>query len=66
MEIIFLLIPISLLFIIAITAIFFWAIKTGQYDDLEGPRHQILMDDDSVPDPVERKTNGKSETGPDQ
>ncbi len=26
--------------------IFLWAIKSGQYEDLEGPAHRILMDDD--------------------
>lgn len=24
----------------------FWAIKNGQYDDLDGPAQRILMDDD--------------------
>jgi cbb3-type cytochrome oxidase maturation protein len=24
----------------------FWAIKSGQFDDMEGPAHRILMDDD--------------------
>jgi cbb3-type cytochrome oxidase maturation protein len=24
----------------------FWAIKTGQYDDFEGPAQRILMDED--------------------
>lgn len=24
----------------------FWAIKSGQYDDLDGPAQRILMDDD--------------------
>ena len=27
---------------------FLWAVKTGQFDDLEGPAHRILMDDDDV------------------
>jgi len=26
--------------------IFFWAVRGGQYDDLEGPAHRILDDDD--------------------
>jgi cbb3-type cytochrome oxidase maturation protein len=26
--------------------IFVWAIRSGQYDDMEGPAHRILMDDD--------------------
>lgn len=48
MEIVFLLIGISLVLVIVIARFFFWAIKSGQYDDLEAPRHQILMDDDDT------------------
>jgi len=25
--------------------IFFWAVDSGQYDDLDGPAHSILFDD---------------------
>lgn len=25
---------------------FVWAVKSGQFDDMEGPAHRILMDDD--------------------
>lgn len=46
MTILYLLIPLTLLVMgIAIWA-FIWAVKTGQFDDLEGPAHRILMDDD--------------------
>ncbi len=48
MEIIYLLIPISLVLIGLIIAAFLWAIKSEQFDDLEGPAHQILMDNDKV------------------
>jgi cbb3-type cytochrome oxidase maturation protein len=47
MEIIYLLIPLSLLLVGLIIWIFIWAIRSGQFDDLEGPAHQIIMDDDS-------------------
>ncbi len=47
MEIIYLLIPVSLLLIGLIVWVFFWAVRSGQFDDLEGPAHRILMDDDS-------------------
>jgi len=47
MEVIYLLIPLSLLLVGLIIWIFIWAIRSGQFDDLEGPAHQILMDDDS-------------------
>jgi cbb3-type cytochrome oxidase maturation protein len=46
MEIIYLLIPLSLLLVGLIVWIFVWAIRSGQYDDMEGPAHRILMDDD--------------------
>ncbi|MGD2055475.1 MAG: cbb3-type cytochrome oxidase assembly protein CcoS [Gammaproteobacteria bacterium] len=49
MEIIYLLIPVSLIVVALIIGAFVWAIRSGQFDDLEGPAHQILMDDD---DPV--------------
>jgi len=26
--------------------VFFWAVRNGQYDDMEGPAHRILDDDD--------------------
>jgi nitrogen fixation-related uncharacterized protein len=25
--------------------VFFWAVDSGQYDDLDGPAHSILFDD---------------------
>lgn len=29
--------------------ILFWAIRSGQYEDLEGPAHRILWDDNDRP-----------------
>ncbi len=48
MEIVYLLIPISLVLIGLVIAAFLWAIKSEQFDDLEGPAHQILMDNDKL------------------
>jgi len=45
-EILYLLIPISVILIFFIVWIFLWAVKSGQFDDMEGPAHRILMDDD--------------------
>lgn len=46
MSILFLLIPLGMIFLgIAIWA-FLWAVKSGQFEDMEGPAHRILMDDD--------------------
>ncbi|MDY6994659.1 MAG: cbb3-type cytochrome oxidase assembly protein CcoS [Pseudomonadota bacterium] len=46
MNILYLLIPISLVIISLIIWAFLWAIQSGQFDDLEGPAHEIIMDKD--------------------
>jgi len=46
MEILFVLIPLAVVLMIVAVAFFLWTVKSGQYDDLEGPAHRILMDDD--------------------
>lgn len=46
MDIIYITIPVTLLFIATGVLIFFWASKSGQFDDLEGPAHRILFDED--------------------
>ncbi|NVK39455.1 MAG: cbb3-type cytochrome oxidase assembly protein CcoS [Gammaproteobacteria bacterium] len=46
MDIIFITVPVTLLFIASGVAIFFWANKGGQFDDLDSPAHRILFDDD--------------------
>lgn len=40
------LIPIALIMGAAGLAAFFWSVKSGQYDDLEGAAARILLDDD--------------------
>ena len=47
MEILFLLIPLAIIIAFVIAGFFFWSVKNGQFDDLQGPAHSILMDDDS-------------------
>ena len=46
MEVIYLLIPISLVLVGVIIYFLFWAIRSGQFDDMEGSGYQILMDND--------------------
>ena len=47
MDILFLLIPMSVALVLLIGAVFWWAVRSGQFDDLDGPAHRILADDDS-------------------
>ena len=47
MDILILLIPLSLILVGVIAWVMLWAAKSGQFDDLEGPAHSVIMDDDS-------------------
>jgi cbb3-type cytochrome oxidase maturation protein len=48
MEVLMLLIPMSVVLVALIGAVFWWSVRSGQFDDLEGPAHRILADDDRV------------------
>ncbi|MDP9521585.1 cbb3-type cytochrome oxidase assembly protein CcoS [Pseudomonas putida] len=45
MPALYVMIPAALLLVGVAVYIFFWAVDSGQYDDLEGPAHSILFDD---------------------
>ena len=49
MSILWLLIPISLIFGAIALAAFFWSLHTGQYEDLEGAAERILFDEEDRP-----------------
>ena len=61
MDILFLLIPISLIIMGIAVWVFLWAIRSGQFEDLEGPAHRILMDDDDPLIPHRPKLKGDKE-----
>ena len=46
MDILFLLIPLSVVLVFVIGAVFWLALKGGQFDDLESPGFNIVLDDD--------------------
>lgn len=45
MNILLALIPISLILLLIAVAAFFWAVKRGQFDDLDTPALDILRED---------------------
>ncbi len=49
MDVIYWLIPFVLIIGLIMLAVLVWAIKSGQYDDLEGEASRILMDDEDEP-----------------
>ena len=46
MEVIYGLIPLMIIIGLAMVVVFFWTVKSGQYEDLEGDANRILMDED--------------------
>ena len=48
MEVLYLIIPLSIVLVIGIGWVFIWSVKSGQFDDLEGPAHRLIMEDDEI------------------
>ena len=46
MSIIYILIPIAILFVLIAIGVFFWAVKSEQFSDLNKQGHSILFEDD--------------------
>jgi cbb3-type cytochrome oxidase maturation protein len=63
MTILYLLIPIAVLLMGVAIAFFLWTVRTGQYDDLEGPAHRILMDDDDPKIPQNARARSDADDG---
>ena len=42
MESVFLLVPLAAVLALGTVAALFWAVRSGQFEDLEGPAHRIL------------------------
>ena len=47
MDVLLLLIPLSVVLVLLIGMVFWWSVESGQFDDLDGPAHRILTDDDT-------------------
>jgi cbb3-type cytochrome oxidase maturation protein len=50
MDILFLLVPLSVVLVFMILALFAWALKAGQFDDIERQGERVLRDDASAVD----------------
>lgn len=53
MASLYLLIPIAIIFVCIAVALFMWAVKSDQFDDLDRQGHSILFDDN---DDLDEKT----------
>jgi cbb3-type cytochrome oxidase maturation protein len=66
MEVIYSLIPGMMFFGVLFVVVLVWAVKKGQYEDMEGSANRILLDDDeevAVRRPAEKDKEEKKETG---
>ena len=49
MSILYFLVPMGVLIVAGALWAFFWAVDSGQFDDLDSPAWRILLDDDTRP-----------------
>ena len=54
MTVLLYLIPVALVLGLIGLAAFLWALKSGQFDDLDGAAHRILFEDDEICPPPEK------------
>lgn len=62
MNVIYGLIPAMIILGLVMVGILIWAVKNGQYEDLEGDANRILMDDDDplLPDEEQPEEEGQA------
>ena len=53
MDVVFGLVGVSVLLLALIVAVLLWAVRSGQFEDMEGPAWRVLMDDDRPPPPAD-------------
>ncbi len=60
MTVLYFLIPLAIVMMIIAVLFFLWTIRSGQYEDLDGPAYRILMDDDDPLVPRKGDVSDKS------
>ena len=58
MSILYFLIPLAMLFVVIAGAVFYWAVRNNQFEDLERQGLSILMDEEKPDALHESKKNG--------
>lgn len=60
-ESLYILIPLALIFIALALRVFFWAVKSGQFDDLDTEGKRVLFDDVPSDARVQSESDKRSE-----
>ena len=63
MDVIYWLIPLSIAILIVAIAIFFWAVRSGQFQDLDSPAVDILFDQDEIDNRPKNNLKQKTSSG---
>ena len=61
MSMLYVLIPLAVLLLALAIWALLWAIKTGQFDDLESHGWSVVLDDDQKPPPLDDENTDKVE-----
>jgi len=61
-DILFLLIPLSVVLVFLTGAVFWLALRGGQFDDLEGPGLNVVLDDDKPKQDSDKSEIGQGES----
>ncbi len=63
MDILFVLIPLSVALVFVIGVLFWFALRGGQFDDLESPGLNVVLDDDRPSQEKPKDTGESAEKG---
>ncbi|MEH8017701.1 cbb3-type cytochrome oxidase assembly protein CcoS [Rheinheimera muenzenbergensis] len=61
MSVIYVLIPIAILFVMIGLAVFFWAVRSKQFEDLDKEGFSILFDDTKQTTPQQKSADDKAQ-----
>jgi len=61
MAALYILIPVAVVLVAVAIWVFFWAVDSGQFDDLDGPAHSILFDDEEPRRPADAQDDAKQQ-----
>lgn len=61
MAALYILIPVAVVLVAVAIWVFFWAVDSGQFDDLDGPAHSILFDDEEPQRPADTQDDAKQQ-----
>lgn len=63
METVYFLVPLAVSLALLVVGALVWAVRSGQFDDLDGASQRILMDDEADVPPSEVDRNRTERTG---